>query len=94
MYRIVGRREKDRRRYNGYFRGCDAKREPGIDSGHRPVPMMKPVSDIFRSLQIRTIVNLNPIMIDGTCMCGSCRIEVGKDEAGLRGRAGIRRGTR
>ena len=42
-----------------------------------PVPMMKLVSDITRPRQIKTIVSLNPIMIDGTGMCGSCRVEVG-----------------
>ena len=39
--------------------------------------MMKLVSDITRPRQIKTIVSLNPIMIDGTGMCGSCRVEVG-----------------
>lgn len=42
-----------------------------------PVPMMKSVSEITRPLGIKTIVSLNPIMIDGTGMCGSCRVEVG-----------------
>lgn len=41
-----------------------------------PVPMMKRVSEITRPLGIKTIVSLNPIMIDGTGMCGSCRVEV------------------
>jgi len=42
-----------------------------------PVPMMKLISDITRPRRIKTIVSLNPIMIDGTGMCGSCRVEVG-----------------
>lgn len=39
-----------------------------------PIPMMKAVADITRDAHIRTIVSLNPIMIDGTGMCGGCRV--------------------
>ena len=39
-----------------------------------PIPMMKAVADVTRDAQIRTIVSLNPIMIDGTGMCGGCRV--------------------
>jgi len=42
-----------------------------------PVPMMKLVSEITRPYQIKTVVSLNAIMVDGTGMCGSCRLEVG-----------------
>ena len=42
-----------------------------------PVPMMKAVSEMTRPHQIKTIVSLNPIMIDGTGMCGGCRVMVG-----------------
>jgi ferredoxin/flavodoxin---NADP+ reductase len=42
-----------------------------------PVIMMKLVSEITRPLKIKTIVSLDPIMIDGTGMCGSCRVEIG-----------------
>jgi len=46
-----------------------------------PIPMMKAVADVTRKANIRTIVNLNPIMIDGTGMCGGCRVLVdGKSE--------------
>lgn len=41
-----------------------------------PVPMMKAVSDLTRPLGIKTIVSLNAIMIDGTGMCGGCRVTV------------------
>ncbi|MBQ3008067.1 MAG: sulfide/dihydroorotate dehydrogenase-like FAD/NAD-binding protein [Oscillospiraceae bacterium] len=41
-----------------------------------PVPMMKAVSDITKEYGIKTIVSLNPIMIDGTGMCGGCRVNV------------------
>ena len=39
-----------------------------------PIPMMKAVADVTRAPCIRTIVSLNPIMIDGTGMCGGCRV--------------------
>lgn len=42
-----------------------------------PIPMMKAVSDITKKYDIKTIVSLNPIMIDGTGMCGGCRVNVG-----------------
>ncbi|MDO5603286.1 MAG: sulfide/dihydroorotate dehydrogenase-like FAD/NAD-binding protein, partial [Oscillospiraceae bacterium] len=42
-----------------------------------PVPMMRAVSKLTRGYQIKTIVSLNPIMIDGTGMCGGCRVTVG-----------------
>ncbi len=42
-----------------------------------PVPMMKAVADLTREHGIKTIVSLNPIMIDGTGMCGGCRVLVG-----------------
>ena len=53
------------------------KETPGLVVTIGPVLMMKLVSDITRPRQIKTIVSLNPIMIDGTGMCGSCRVEVG-----------------
>jgi ferredoxin--NADP+ reductase len=53
------------------------KREtPGVVVAIGPVPMMKRVSEITRPRNIKTMVSLNPIMIDGTGMCGSCRVEV------------------
>jgi ferredoxin--NADP+ reductase len=39
--------------------------------------MMKAVADLTREHGIKTIVSLNPIMIDGTGMCGGCRVLVG-----------------
>jgi len=42
-----------------------------------PVPMMKFVSEITKTFNIPTLVSLNPIMIDGTGMCGGCRVSVG-----------------
>lgn len=42
-----------------------------------PVPMMERVAQIAASYSIKTLVSLNSIMIDGTGMCGSCRITYG-----------------
>lgn len=41
-----------------------------------PIPMMKAVCDVTKQYGIKTIVSLNPIMIDGTGMCGCCRVLV------------------
>jgi len=38
-----------------------------------PIPMMKAVADVTREKGIQTVVSLNPIMVDGTGMCGGCR---------------------
>lgn len=46
-----------------------------------PIVMMKAVSELTRKENIRTVVSLNPIMIDGTGMCGGCRVLIdGKSE--------------
>ncbi len=42
-----------------------------------PVPMMKFVSKLTNEYQVKTIVSLNPIMVDGTGMCGGCRVTIG-----------------
>jgi ferredoxin--NADP+ reductase len=42
-----------------------------------PVPMMRAVSEMTRSLSIPTMVSLNTLMVDGTGMCGACRVTVG-----------------
>jgi len=44
-----------------------------------PVPMMKAVSDLTRKYSIKTLVSLNSIMIDGTGMCGGCRVTVNNE---------------
>ncbi|MBN2424319.1 MAG: sulfide/dihydroorotate dehydrogenase-like FAD/NAD-binding protein [Calditrichaceae bacterium] len=41
-----------------------------------PIPMMKAVADVTRAYKIKTVVSLNPIMVDGTGMCGGCRVIV------------------
>lgn len=45
--------------------------------GIGPVPMMKAVSSITKDFDVPTMVSLNPIMVDGTGMCGGCRVSVG-----------------
>jgi len=42
-----------------------------------PVPMMKFVSQLTKEYNVPTLVSLNPIMVDGTGMCGGCRVTVG-----------------
>jgi len=48
-----------------------------------PIIMMKVISDLTKPYGVNTIVSLNPIMVDGTGMCGSCRVLVdGKTKFG------------
>lgn len=42
-----------------------------------PTVMMKAVAEVTRPYKIKTIVSLNPIMLDGMGMCGACRVSVG-----------------
>ncbi len=42
-----------------------------------PVIMMKVICDITKKYGVKTLVSLNPIMVDGTGMCGACRVTVG-----------------
>ncbi|MGZ4903060.1 MAG: sulfide/dihydroorotate dehydrogenase-like FAD/NAD-binding protein [Halobacteriota archaeon] len=42
-----------------------------------PLPMMRAVAELTRRFEVPTVVSLNPIMVDGTGMCGSCRVSVG-----------------
>jgi ferredoxin--NADP+ reductase len=44
-----------------------------------PIPMMKFCSLITKEKNVKTLVSLNPIMVDGTGMCGCCRVTVGDD---------------
>ncbi len=45
--------------------------------GIGPVPMMKFLCELTKQYGVKTIVSLNPIMVDGTGMCGCCRVTVG-----------------
>ena len=42
-----------------------------------PIPMMRAVGETTRPFKVPTIVSLNPIMVDGTGMCGGCRVSIG-----------------
>ena len=44
-----------------------------------PVPMMRAVANLTSGPGVHTIVSLNPIMIDGTGMCGGCRVSLGNE---------------
>jgi ferredoxin--NADP+ reductase len=60
---------------------ADTSKPIGVVYAAGPVPMMRAVCDLTRPLKIKTIVSLNPIMVDGTGMCGGCRITVGGKQA-------------
>ncbi len=57
----------------------DVLQAGGVDAVYAvgPVPMMRAVAEMTRPYGVHTIVSLNPIMIDGTGMCGGCRVSVG-----------------
>jgi len=42
-----------------------------------PIPMMRAAAQLTRAWNVRTFASLNPIMVDGTGMCGGCRVTVG-----------------
>jgi ferredoxin--NADP+ reductase len=44
-----------------------------------PLIMMKAVADVTKPHNIKTLVSMNPIMVDGTGMCGACRVSVGNE---------------
>ena len=57
----------------------DALDAGGVDAIYAvgPVPMMRAVSELTRPYAVPTFVSLNAIMVDGTGMCGGCRVSVG-----------------
>lgn len=56
-----------------------ARMDPPFDEvvAAGPVAMMHAVCDLTRPLGLKTTVSLNPVMVDGTGMCGGCRVSVG-----------------
>lgn len=44
-----------------------------------PIKMMRAIAEITKQYNLKTIVSLNSIMVDGTGMCGSCRVSVGNE---------------
>jgi len=55
---------------------ADPQRRPEAIYAVGPVPMMSAIAEQTREPGIRTIVSLNPIMVDGTGMCGGCRVTI------------------
>ena len=55
----------------------DAGTKIDLCIGIGPVPMMRAVAETTRPHGIKTVVSLNPIMVDATGMCGACRVTVG-----------------
>jgi ferredoxin--NADP+ reductase len=68
--------------YNGFVTGKlqelldDSSRKVNAVLAAGPVPMMKAVAAVTEPYKITTIASLNPIMVDGTGMCGGCRVTV------------------
>lgn len=68
----------------GYHGFVTSKLKELIDSDRKidfvlaigPIPMMKAVAETTRPYGIKTVVSLNPVMVDGTGMCGGCRATV------------------
>lgn len=54
-----------------------AEGKPDLVAAIGPLVMMKAVSELTRPYEIKTVVSLNSIMVDGTGMCGACRVPVG-----------------
>lgn len=52
------------------------KEAPDVVVAIGPVPMMKAVSELTKKYDVKTLVSLNPLMIDGTGMCGCCRVSI------------------
>lgn len=71
--------------FNGRVTDCllDLVNNKGKNYDHAvvigPMIMMKFMSMLTKELEIKTTVSLNPIMVDGTGMCGACRVTVGDE---------------
>jgi len=57
----------------------DSPRQMDLVYAVGPAIMMKVIADVTRPHDIKTLASLNTILVDGTGMCGSCRIDVGGD---------------
>ena len=53
------------------------KEKPDLVVAIGPLPMMRACSEVTRPAGVKTMVSLNAIMVDGTGMCGSCRVSIG-----------------
>ena len=56
---------------------CQAEKKPDMVVAIGPTIMMKFCCEVTREFEVPTVVSLNTIMVDGTGMCGGCRVEVG-----------------
>ena len=55
----------------------DERKDVKLIIGIGPVPMMKFLCKLTKEYGVKTVVSLNPIMVDATGMCGACRVSVG-----------------
>jgi ferredoxin--NADP+ reductase len=55
----------------------DERDDIALVVGIGPVPMMKFLCKMTKEYDVKTVVSLNPIMVDATGMCGACRVSVG-----------------
>ncbi len=55
----------------------DSGEKPDLVIAIGPLIMMRVIADLTKPYGVHTIVSLNPIMVDGTGMCGGCRVTVG-----------------
>ncbi len=55
----------------------DEQNDVKLICGIGPVPMMKFLCKLTKEYRVKTMVSLNPIMVDATGMCGACRVTVG-----------------
>jgi ferredoxin--NADP+ reductase len=58
---------------------CERAQKPNLVVAIGPPIMMKFCAETTRPFQVPTVVSLNTIMVDGTGMCGGCRVSVGKE---------------
>jgi glutamate synthase (NADPH/NADH) small chain len=59
------------------MRSLHHDRPPGFVHVIGPIPLMRAAAELTRGWSVRTVASLNPIMLDGTGMCGGCRVSVG-----------------
>lgn len=61
------------------MRSWKARQTEPLGTAHviGPIPMMRFASEVTREWKVPTVASLNPIMVDGTGMCGGCRVTVG-----------------
>ena len=55
---------------------CQAKQKPNLVAAIGPAIMMKFCCKVTKEFEVPTVVSLNTIMVDGTGMCGGCRVEI------------------